>query len=143
MGHKVCGCWCTYVFGARCGASCLYLLALARELGKLAFESCNLVDQLPASRLERLLVKLRVERCPHAKRNRALVRNLVCRNGHAQLVAHTQEKKSPLCLIERALPDELVKGLRVEVTPDRTEACFTCLFLLELVIQPGWSGVYV
>ena len=52
---------------------------------------------------------------------------LVCRNGHVHLISDSEQQQTPLCTVNGDFPDQLIKALSIQLFPDRTNACLSCL----------------
>lgn len=57
----------------------------------------------------------------------ALAAYLVSSDGHAHLVADTQQQQAALSAVDCDLTDELVKALGIELFTNRADAGLTCL----------------
>ena len=70
-----------------------------------------------------------------ASLNLPLVKRLVCRNGHPDLITDTKENKTPLRQIEGHLSDYLIEALRKELLTDGANATLPGLHLHQLLVK--------
>lgn len=72
-----------------------------------------------------------------------LLAHLVSCDGHAHLVAHTQQQQTTLCTVDGDLTDQLVKALSIQLLTHRADACLPglhtqvlCMSLSKPILGP-------
>jgi hypothetical protein len=66
-----------------------------------------------------------------AEHQRSLVKSLISRKRHFQVISDFHQQNSPLRQVNRCLPNNLIKQLVMQLLPDGTNPAFSCLLLFQ------------